>query len=385
MQTTALRWRDGAWQTVGGTWPAAAGLVLVCGSGALLRDPAVRSTLRERLPAAVMVGCSTAGEILGPTVGDDGAVALAVTFASTTVASALQRIEAPTESEAAGHALAQQLAARDGLRHVLVFSDGLLVNGAALAAGLRVGLPAGVSASGGLAGDGSRFAETTVLHGDEAASGLVAAVGFYGDALDVRCGSAGGWEPFGPHRLVTRAGKNILFELDGQPALALYKKYLGDRAAGLPATGLLFPLELLPAQDGEPSVVRTILAVDEATQSLTFAGDVPTGRYVRLMTSTIDKLIWGAEAAVGVATANGPNSTSGGSAELALLVSCVGRRLLLGQRVEEEVEAVLSALGDPAGVIGFYSYGEISPAGLQHGCELHNQTMTLTTLAERIP
>ena len=309
-------------------------------------------------------------------MGDDGAVALALRFDSTTVRSAFRKIADAGESRAVGEALADELSSPD-LRHVLVFSDGLGVNGTSLAEGLRSGLPAGVSATGGLAGDGPRFERTTVVLNEAVDSGLVAAVGLYGSELEVRWGSAGGWSAFGPRRLVTRSKANVLFELDGKPALALYKTYLGDRAEGLPSTGLLFPLELVGENDGNASLVRTILAIDEADQSLTFAGDVPEGRYVRLMKATTDKLIWGAESAVEMMTS--PETPPA----VALLVSCVGRRLVLGQRVEEEVEAVTSELGDPPGVVGFYSYGEIGPGGLNHGCELHNQTMTLTTFAER--
>jgi hypothetical protein len=59
----------------------------------------------------------------------------------------------------------------------------------------------------------------------------------------------------------------------------------------------------------------------------------------------------------------------------------VGRRLVLGSRTEEEIEATLEVLPKGTQQIGFYSYGEISPytAGT---CDLHNQTMTLTTLSE---
>ncbi|MCF3650503.1 FIST signal transduction protein [Synoicihabitans lomoniglobus] len=374
MKSSTLHWRDGAWVAPDDLVPSPQ-LILVFGAGDVLRHAAARAELRSRFPGAEIAGCSTAGEIAGRVVSDGGAVALAVEFGSTRVRGVSQRISQVQDSERVGEELAASLRA-DDLAHVLILSDGLQVNGAALARGLRAGLPAAVSATGGLAGDGPRFAETTVLYGDEASTGLVVAIGLYGSNLEVRWGSAGGWEAFGPKRLVTRAEDNVLFELDGQPALALYKTYLGDRADGLPATGLLFPLELLPETDAEPSVVRTILAMDEAAQSLTFAGDVPEGRQVRLMKSTIDKLIWGAEQAAEVVEPTCP-------VEVALLVSCVGRRLLLDQRVEEEIEAVMTELGNPRGAVGFYSYGEIGPAGLAHGCNLHNQTMTLTTLAER--
>ncbi len=375
MKTRMMRWKEGSWQGAGEPWPGAQ-LVLLFGSGEVLRDDGARGRLRAAPPAADIVGCSTAGEILASTVSDEGAVALALEFDSTSVRVVRREVDSAEVSFDAGAMMGRALA-DDGLRHVVVLSNGLQINGTQLVAGLRSELPAEISATGGLAGDGSRFQDTTVVHNDEVSSAGVIAVGLYGHNLEVRWGSAGGWEAFGPRRRVTKSEGNVLFELDQQPALQLYKTYLGERSVGLPATGLLFPLELLPVSEGEPSLVRTILGVDESTQSLTFAGDVPKGRSVRLMKSTIDKLIWGAETAGSMA--GQPEIAP----EFALLVSCVGRRLVLDQRVEEEIEAVLEELGNPAGAVGFYSYGEIAPGGVTHGCELHNQTMTLTTLAER--
>lgn len=374
MKSQMLRWTDGQWQ--GGQEPLPAQLVFVFGANASLREVAPRQALRERYPKAEIVGCSTAGEILNTSVTDEGAVALALEFEHTKVRSAHRRVAAVSDSETTGAELGRALA-DEGLSHVVVLSNGLNINGTQLVTGLRSQLPAGVSATGGLAGDGSRFEDTTVLHNDTAEPDGVLAIGFYGEKLEVRWGSAGGWEAFGPRRCVTRSTANVLYELDGKPALELYKTYLGERAAGLPATGLLFPLQLVSEEEEGTNLVRTILAVDEDDQSLTFAGDVPEGRYVRLMKSTIDKLIWGAE------TAGEMVGSPDVKPEAALLVSCVGRRLVLSQRVEEEVEAVLSELGNPAGAVGFYSYGEIGPGGISHGCELHNQTMTLTTFAER--
>lgn len=188
---------------------------------------------------------------------------------------------------------------------------------------------------------------------------------------------AGGWDPFGPERIITRSQGNVLYELDGQSALGLYKKYLGEHARELPASGLLFPLSLR-TQAGATPVVRTILSVDEATQSLTFAGDVPVGAYARLMKANFDRLIDGA---TGAATAGG-RALGGTATELAILISCVGRKLVLKQRIEEEVEGVRDVLGAGAVLTGFYSYGEISPFTPGAKCELHNQTMTITTLAE---
>jgi hypothetical protein len=71
--------------------------------------------------------------------------------------------------------------------------------------------------------------------------------------------------------------------------------------------------------------------------------------------------------------------------DLAILISCVGRKLILKQRVEEEVEGVHDILGDKTVYTGFYSYGEICPFSRGQKCELHNQTMTITTLSEGTP
>lgn len=356
-------------------WPDAADLVLYFGASVLIAAGSVPLTeLRTRFPEAVCAGCSTAGEILGATVRDDSIAVLCIKFDTTRVRAESVDVTSAAESFAAAIELGGLLATPD-LRHLLVLSDGLIVNGTMLTAGFRSALPAEVSVTGGLAGDGAAFKRTVVGLGSDIASHRIVAIGFYGKNLRVSCGSAGGWEPFGPRRLVTRSQGNLLFELDGQPALSLYRRYLGPRAGGLPATGLLFPLSLLPKREASEGLVRTILAVDEAQKSLTFAGDIPQGAYVQLMKAGCDTLVDGAQAA---ARGTGHFAPHG----FAVLVSCVGRKLVMGQRIEEEVEAVLAHLGPTIIAAGFYSYGEICPSGLQHGCDLHNQTMTLTVFNE---
>jgi hypothetical protein len=254
----------------------------------------------------------------------------------------------------------------------------LRINGSELVKGLTGSLPSGVSVTGGLSGDGERFERTLVLWDGPAEPGTVAAVGLYGDRLRVGYGSMGGWDPFGPERLITRSSGNVLYELDGKSALDLYCKYLGDYASGLPATGLLFPLSLRTRQN-DPPVVRTILSINEAGQSLTFAGDVPEGAYARLMKANFDRLIDGS---VGAAKTS-CEAIGSNSPDLAILISCVGRKLVLKQRVEEEVEGAREIMGSHTVMTGFYSYGEISPFTPNAKCELHNQTMTITTLSER--
>ena len=301
---------------------------------------------------------------------------MAAYFEHTRLTVGRARIDEEASSAQVGRNLARAVAA-DDLAHVFVLSDGLGVNGSDLVAGMTEELPSDVTVTGGLAGDGAAFERTLLLWGDACESGTVVAVGLCGDRLTVGYGSLGGWDPFGPERVITRSEGNVLYELDGRSALELYKTYLGDHADGLPATGLLFPLALR-SRNTDRAVVRTILSVDEEHQSLTFAGDVPQGYYARLMKANFDRLIDGAANAARVTH----RALGDESPDLAILISCVGRKMVLGQRIEEEVEAVRDVLGGEAVLTGFYSYGEISPFTPSARCELHNQTMTITTLLE---
>lgn len=358
-------------------------LVLLFGSVAMLGERANFDAVRAAYPGALIVGCSTAGEIHDTTVEDDTLVVTAVAFAHTRVRLSKVDIDDAGHSFSAGQALVAGLPAED-LAHVLIFSDGLRVNGTELVRGLKDRLPPHVEVTGGLSADGTNFKRTLVCADAAPAEGQIAAVGLYGARIRVAYGSLGGWDPFGPERRVTRSSGNVLFDLDGKPALELYKSYLGGHAAGLPATGLLFPLSLRhTGEDGETvgasgGVVRTILGVNEAEQSMTFAGDMPEGSYARLMRANFERLIDGASGAARICREGAPD----GGAELALLISCVGRKLVLMQRIEEEVEGVREVLGARAVFAGFYSYGEISPHVAGQACELHNQTMTITTFRE---
>lgn len=351
-------------------------LVLVFGGPSALNEAEPLATLAGRYPKSLLFGCSTAGEIHGTRVTDLSLIATAVAFEGTPIRAAHVRVRDASQSFDAGRQLASAIPA-SGLRHAFVLSDGLGVNGSELVRGLRSGLPAGASLTGGLSGDGADFQRTYVIWDGRPKSGIAAIVGFYGDRLTVGYGSLGGWDSFGPERLITRSVGNVLYEVDGQSALALYKTYLGDHAAGLPATGLLFPLSLRTAE-GETGVVRTILAIDESAQSMTFAGDMPEGSFARLMKANFDRLIEGAVGAAKTSRLTMPDRRP----DLALLISCVGRKLILGQRIEEEIEGVREVLGDDVPLAGFYSYGEISPFTPMAKCELHNQTMTITTFTE---
>jgi hypothetical protein len=351
-------------------------LVLAFGASGFATHAAPLAELDAAFPRSVLVGCSTSGEIANAQLGDAGISVAVARFEHTRLRRALTSIDSAADSFDAGTRLAVQLA-EPGLRAVFVLSDGLGVNGTPLVDGLARCLGPEITITGGLAGDGSRFERTWVLDRARPEPGRICAVGFYGDRLRVGHGCDGGWSDFGPERLVTRAEGNVLYELDGKPVLDLYRDYLGDLAAGLPGTALLFPLSVRRCGAAD-TVVRTILGIDESAKSLTFAGDVPQGSIARLMRAKTDALIGSA----GVAAQRALRPLAADRGALVVSVSCVGRRLVLGERTEEEIESVLDAAPPGSSHVGFYSYGEISPPVPGGASELHNQTMTVTAFCE---
>ena len=356
-------------------WPQ---LVLVFGSVALISRPDSLESLRRGFPDAELAGCSTAGEISDDGVCDDQLILTAVHFNHPGVRVVHTDLRGMADSEAAGLRLAHQLSVPD-LHSAVVFSPGVQVNGSALIEGIAKGLAPEVKLSGGLAGDGAEFKKTYTLSRHAVSSEQIVAVGFTAPQLELRHGSLHGWKPFGPARKVTRCEGNVLHELDSSPALNVYKAYLGSYADGLPGSGLLFPFEMLSESHEATGLIRTILAVDEASGSLTLAGDITQGCYLRLMHATTNSLVDGAHDAAEAAAMDVPRGTQ----HLALLVSCVGRKLVMGNRVDEEVEAVAGVLGSNVRIAGFYSYGEISPGPEGRTiADLHNQTMTVTHLLE---
>ncbi|MCW8443357.1 FIST C-terminal domain-containing protein [Fluoribacter gormanii] len=330
-----------------------------------------------------IIGCSTAGEIFGNYLFDHSITVAVIKFAKTTLKIAKAEVNNSKYSENAGKLIAEQLKA-DDLRSIFILSDGLNLNGSELVQGLnKVKGNHNIIITGGLAGDGSHFEKTWTILNNKVLDHYAVAVGFYGSDIHIGHASMGGWDIFGPVRRITRSESNVLYELDYQPALQLYKEYLGEKAAELPSSGLLYPLAINnPQIQDETQLVRTILAINEKEQSLTFAGDIPMGWHAQLMRANFDRLIESAHEAGLLANKLMLNDKLEKLGPvLAIDISCVGRRLLLGERTEEEIESTMSALPKGSTQVGFYSYGELSPFSVGN-CELHNQTMTITTIYE---
>lgn len=361
------------WSVIESDGPIAPTLVLFFASPGTLDDGRRFAELTSLYPRAALLGCTTGGEIAALDVHDGAVVATALEFADTDVRIAEDKIAPGKSAFDVGVTIAKALP-RGGLRSVFLLSDGTQVNGTELVAGIQEVLGRNVCLTGGLAGDGPNFGTTKVGLNANPESGRVVAAGFYGERIRIGYGSVGGWDAVGPERIITRAAGNTLYDLDDMPALDLYKQYLGPEADKLPASALLFPLRIHPQGRPDESLVRTVVGIDVANNAMIYAGAIPQGYIAQVMLGNFDHLVAGAGRAAEKAAIP--------EAKLAILVSCIGRKLLLGQRIADEVEAVGAVLGTACRTTGFYSYGEIAPMENLPVCDLHNQTMTITTFAE---
>jgi hypothetical protein len=359
---------------------AEAQLVLCWGAREHIASGESIAALKDIFPSATVVGCSTGGQIFEGDVHDDLMSAVALHFERSTIKVVEKAADADDSSFAAGAGIGEELAGPE-LKSIFIIADGLHVNGSDLVTGISSTAGSGVIVTGGLAGDGTRFQETLVGVDGVPKSRRIAAIGFYGSALSVGYGSAGGWDEFGPKRMVSRSEKNVLFALDGEPALDLYERYLGDEAEGMPKTALRYPLLVADPANPRHAVVRAVLGIDRDARSIILGGNVPEGWSAQLMLGHFDHLADGAASAAQQAASlrRSPNSDA-----VALAVSCIGRRILMGQNIADEIAAAESGIGNNVQMIGFYSYGEIAPHALSGVCELHNETMTVTTITELV-
>jgi len=377
MKTRQHHFLNNAWKDFPSTLNAEqCQLVLVFGAPEVITKPEVYAHIKQNYPKADVVFSSTAGEILDDSVYDNSAVVTAIQFEKTKVKCVKTNISKHSNSFETGNFLMKQLAG-DDLNCIFAISDGAFINGSELVDGFNNDNPHNVPVTGGLAGDAARFEKTFTGLNEVPSQGNVIAVGFYGKDLAVGHGSFGGWDEFGHERVITKSDKNVLYEIDDKNALDLYKQYLGDYVDELPGSALLFPLSIR-INGSDKNLVRTILSLSEDEKSMTFAGNLPEGSKVRLMKANFDKLI----EASATAAESSFKSIKDHDPDLAILISCVGRKLILQERTDEEIEAAKEVLGKDTAITGFYSYGEISPFNQSSQCELHNQTMTITTFTE---
>lgn len=351
-------------------------LVLVFGNRYMLEDQTIYSQIRDLFPDGHLIFGSTSGDITAKEVDDQSITVTAIQFEKTTFKiKTCNLLNSGYDSFKTGQNLINFFN-KNGLKYVFILSEGSFINGSDLTNGLNSNTNKDILITGGLCGDAARFEKTLASYNENPKQGEIIAVGFYGESFEATSSIYGGWTPFGPERIVTKSTSNILYELDGKPALDLYKKYLGEKSKDLPGAALLYPLNV-KIENEKQSFVRTILNINEEDNAMILAGDIPENSRVQLMMTNVDNIANASEMAAKQALEQRQSRQ-----QLAILVSCIGRKLVLDQRVEEEIEEVLNVVGTDTAITGFYSYGEIAPFYEENNCQLHNQTMTITLISE---
>ncbi|WP_396600817.1 FIST signal transduction protein [Algibacter sp. R77976] len=377
MKTVQLvKHKNKNWEYVIEKQPLIEPLVLVFGNRFMLEEDGIYEEIKQLFPEGHIVFGSACAEISSNTVNEESVTITAIEFEkSNFLIKTSNVLNADLDSFKTGNELIKQFP-QEGLKYVFVVSEGSFINGSQLTKGMSSSTVDNLVITGGLCGDDARFEKTLAAYNENPKEGELVAVGFYGDSLEISFSIHGGWTPFGPERIVTKSEGNILYELDGLPALDLYKNYLGDKAKDLPGSALLYPLNVT-SSDEEQSIVRSILNINEEENAVILAGDIKENSKVQLMMTNVDNIANASERAAKQALEYRKNKP-----ELALLVSCIGRKLVLDQRVEEEIEEVIEVIGKDSVISGFYSYGEIAPFHGEVACQLHNQTMTITLISE---
>lgn len=377
MKTVQLiKYKNQDWNYIGEKQNLNTPLVLVFGNRYLLEAPSIYKEIKVLFPDGHIVFGSTCAEISSNTVNEDSITITAMEFERSTFQIKTSNVlNSDLDSFKTGNDLIKQFS-EEGLKYVFVVSEGSFINGSQLTKGMSTFSNHNLIITGGLCGDDARFEKTLASYNENPKEGEIVAIGFYGETLEITFSIHGGWTPFGPERIVTKSKDNTLYELDGKPALDLYKNYLGDKAKDLPGAALLYPLNVT-SENEKQSIVRSILNINEEENAVILAGDIPENSIVQLMMTNVDNIANASERAAKQALEFRINKP-----EIALLVSCIGRKLVLDQRVEEEIEEVIEVLGGETTICGFYSYGEIAPFHGEIACQLHNQTMTITLISE---
>ena len=379
MKTRNIQFKENKWHNIEGNDNDSIDVLLVFTGVNLLENKNILSFLTTQFKNAKIISCTTAGEIDQTHVEENSIICSAIHFEKTPIETVVDNLKNYNNSFELGNNLAKKLNTKN-LTHIFMLSDGNLVNGDDLLTGLKSEIGTNIQITGGIAGDGDRFQKTFVGLNQDYKEGNVVLMGLYGNHIHVGTGNQAGWDVFGPEKTITKSKENFLHEIDGENALDMYKTYLGKYATELPASALLFPISI-KTKDHDFYIVRTILSIDNDKKVMKFAGNVPEGSTIRFMKSNFDRLVLAAsEAGVEACEISGNKTTP----DLAVIVSCVGRKLVLANRIEEEVEAAVECFPNTTNVIGFFSYGEISPQKEDHISYLHNQTITITTFSEHV-
>jgi hypothetical protein len=260
----------------------------------------------------------------------------------------------------------------------IIASGWLHTDGEQIVAGIEVGTGSDSTIFGGMAGDDLALREPFVFtYGKSSTTGLVALI-IDEDKISIKGIATCGWKPIGITKIITKSSGNVVYTIDGQPALDLVIKYLGltmDQESTASSTvvnlGAYYPLQL--QRENAPPVMRTAMLGNIEDRSLICAGNVPQGAKVRFsLPPDFDVIDTVVEECIDL-----KNETE---ADAVIIFSCISRYLSFGVMTSEEIERVQNVWNAP--MVGFFSYGEFGKSkNGKH--EFHNNTCCVVAMKEK--
>jgi len=337
-----------------------------------------------------MVGGTTAGEISTAGFSTGSVVVMAISNENlefvTGIGHNMSRDEAACSVEMANDILKK--VAFDPNASLLVFPNGMGGDGLKVLEGLQLILGKDFEITGGYLGDDERFESTfQYYNGMVYKDTIVGLMVIKKKGFRTGIGVRSGFTSIGNSFICTSSEGNVVKEFEHTNALEMYKDFLGEeRALRLPGVCLEYPFGIIDrnASDDTESLfqLRCGLSVDHENGTISLAASIPEGTEVTLTTASRGDIINGArDAAV-----QAKKALFGATPQAIIMFSCVGRKLVLGRRIQEEVDAVLECIGLDVPLIGFYTYGEIGPIDKtikdRSTVKFHNETVVLWVLGK---
>lgn len=347
-------------------------------------QPAVLAAVRKAAGGAPVCGCSAEGTIARDEVDESLFSIVVMAIASDELRFDIGLVSGlKADSAEVGRTIAktiQPLLKSDTLG-LFIFPDGLTINFEQLQAGIEdhLKLDRLFPLLGGTAGDDFAMKQTYQYCNDQVVSDGVAWALILGRArlawaVNHSC------LPMGVQHTVTRSEKNVIYEIDGRPALDFVKNYLTEeeianwgKAAGHVSFGIEAPGDI--EEEYDRYLIRFMPAKDDQTGSITIPTEISEGTVIWMTRRDYDKMAAGVDRLGSQIKAQ----LGGATPKLIFQFDCGGRgKIFLRDQQRLQLLGRLQRQLPFSPWLGFYTFGEIAPIG-GHNC-FHNYTAIVVAI-----
>ncbi len=320
-------------------------------------------------PNLELIGCTTDGEVSSVLAFQQDSIVLTLfcTDDDIEIRAGVGRNLSQDPVRAAGQAV------QDGYHWAklcIALPESLTISAAATLNALKAALGQTFPIFGGFAADQWRFKQTYQFYKTEVLSDALPILLFSGSSLKFSYGACTGFQPVSQRMgRVTKADRNVVYEIDGKSALEFYSDYFG---ALDPSPE--HPLAVFDQHDR--FFLRGFSSFDRTVGSITAFADLFEGDLLTIATASREDIIAAAKQPILEALQAYP----GVEPAAALFFPCGANRQLLGTRIEEEFQLMQASLGHQIPCSGFYTFGELAPLEQQQETQLLQHTVVTLLL-----